>query len=81
MIKAAFFKDEIGDVFKYLDSKTPILEDFAEDMKKLNELTSLLHLKKSVTNGNVLNFADEKLKASFLEIYNQYFQKLTPEYR
>lgn len=81
MIKAAFFKDEIVDVFKYLDSKTPILEDFAEDMKKLNELTSLLHLKKSATNENVLNFADEELKASFLEIYNQYFHKLTPEYR
>jgi len=81
MIKAAFFKDEIVDVFKYLDSKTPILEDFAEDMKKLNKLTSLLHLKKSATNENVLNFADEELKASFLEIYNQYFKKLAPEYR
>jgi signal recognition particle receptor subunit beta len=81
MIKTAIFKDEIVDVFKYLDSKTPILEDFAEDIKKLNELTLLLHLKKSVTTENVLNFADEELKASFLEIYNQYFQKLTPEYR
>jgi len=82
MIKAAFFKDEIGDVFKYLDSKTPILEDFAEDIKKLNEITSLLHLKKSLNSDeNVLNFADEELKVAFLEIYNRYFQKLTPEYR
>ncbi|MHA2180520.1 MAG: GTPase domain-containing protein [Promethearchaeota archaeon] len=82
MIRTAFFKDEIVDVFKYLDSKSPVLEDFADDIKKLNELTSLLHLKKSISSEeNVLNFADEELKASFLEIYNRYFQKLTPEYR
>lgn len=82
MIKTAIFKDEIVDVFKYLDSKTPILEDFAEDLKILEELTSLLHLKKSLASDeNVLNFADEGLKASFLEIYTRYFQKLTPEYR
>ena len=82
MIKTAFFKDEIVDVFKYLDSKTPVLENFAEDIKELNELTSVLHLKKSVTSDeNMLNFADEELKVSFLEIYNRYFKKLTPEYR
>jgi signal recognition particle receptor subunit beta len=82
MIKTAIFKDEIVDVFKYLDSKTPILEDFADDIKQLNELTSLFHLKKSITSDeNILNFADKELKTSFLEIYNQYFQKLTPEYR
>ena len=82
MIKTAIFKDEIVDVFKYLDSKGPILEDFAEEIKKMNELTALLHLKKSViSEGNVLNYADEKLKNAFLEIFNKYFRKLTPEYR
>jgi len=82
MIKTAIFKDEIVDVFKYLDSKTPILEDFAEDLKKLDELTSLLHLKKNIpTDENVLNFADEELKKSFLEIFNHHFRELTPEYR
>ncbi len=82
MIKTAIFKDEIVDVFKYLDSKTPILEDFAEDIKNLNEITSLLHVKKNgLSEENVINFADEELKISFLEVYNQYFQKLTPEYR
>ncbi len=82
MIKTAIFKDEIVDVFKYLDSKGPILEDFAEEIKKMNELTALLHLKRSViSEGNVLNYADEKLKNAFLEIFNKYFRKLTPEYR
>ncbi|MHA2037727.1 MAG: ADP-ribosylation factor-like protein [Promethearchaeota archaeon] len=82
MIKTAFFKDEIVDVFKYLDSKTPILEDFAENIKDLNNLTSLLHLKKNVSSDeNVLNYATDDFKTAFLEIYNQYFRKLTPKYR
>jgi hypothetical protein len=82
MIKTAFFKDGIVDVFKYLDSKGPILEDFAEEIKKLNDLTSLLHKKKSViSEGNVLKYADETLRNTFLEIFNKYFQKLIPKYR
>jgi len=81
MIKTAFFKDGITDVFKYLDSKGPILEDFADEIKELNDLTSLLHMKKSISEGNVLNYADEKFKNAFLEIFNKYFQKLTPKYR
>ncbi|MFX0030089.1 MAG: ADP-ribosylation factor-like protein [Candidatus Hermodarchaeota archaeon] len=82
MIKSAFFKDEIVDVFKYLDSKGPILEDFAGEIKKLSDLTVLLHKKKAViSDGNVLNHADDKLKSSFLAIFNKYFKKLTPRYR
>ncbi|MFW9877800.1 MAG: ADP-ribosylation factor-like protein [Candidatus Thorarchaeota archaeon] len=82
MIKTAFFKDGIVDVFKYLDSKGPILEDFAKEIKKLNDLTSLLHMKKSgMSEGNVLNYSDEKFKNAFLEIFNKYFQKLVPKYR
>jgi len=82
MIKTAIFKDEIVDVFKYLDSKTPILEDFAEDIGRLNELTSLLHMNKTITSEeNALHFADEELKSSFLEVFNRYFRKLTPEFR
>jgi len=81
MIKTAFFKDGITDVFKYLDSKGPILEDFADEIKELNDLTSLLHMKKSISEGNVLNYGDEKFKNAFLEIFNKYFQKLIPKYR
>lgn len=79
--KTAILKDEIVDVFKYLDSeeeliaeinsKTPILEEFAEELKRLNGLTSFLHLRHSN-----FSFADEELKASFLEIFNRYLKKL-----
>lgn len=82
MIKTAFFKDGIVDVFKYLDSKGPILEDFADEIKKLNDLTSLLHIKKTaLSEGDVLKYADDRLKNAFLEIFNKYFQKLIPKYR
>ncbi|MFW9876581.1 MAG: ADP-ribosylation factor-like protein [Candidatus Thorarchaeota archaeon] len=82
MIKTAFFKDGIVDVFKYLDSKGPILEDFGKEIKKLNDLASLLHMKKSrISQGNVLNYGDEKFKNTFLEIFNKYYQKLIPKYR
>jgi len=81
MIKTAFFKDGITDVFKYLGSKGPILEDFAEELKELNDLTSLLHIKKSFSEGYVLNYGDEKFKNTFLELFNKYFQKLIPKYR
>ncbi len=81
MIKTAFFKDGITDVFKYLDSKGPILEEFAEELKELDDLSSLLHMKKRFKDGYILNYGDEKFKDAFLEIFNKYFEKLTPKYR
>ncbi len=82
MIKTAIFKDEIVDVFKYLDSKGPVLEDFASEIKKLNELTSFLHIKKSgLKSDYALELANEQLKTSFLDIFNKYFDRLAPKYR
>lgn len=82
MIKTAIFKDEIVDVFKYLDSKAPVLEEFASEIKRLNELTTLLHLRKSAISGvYALELANEKLKRNFLDTFNKYFKKLAPKYR
>ncbi|MCK4780674.1 MAG: hypothetical protein KAT57_10820, partial [Candidatus Lokiarchaeota archaeon] len=82
MIKTAIFKDEIVDVFRYLDSKGPVLEDFASEIKRLNELTPFLHVKKSGLNSDyALELANEELKHSFLNIFNKYFKKLAPKYR
>jgi len=82
MIKTAIFKDEIVDVFKYLDSKAPVLEDFALEIKKLDEISSLLHLKKSsLSDEYVIDLADDELKRSFLDIFNRYFEKLSPKYK
>ncbi|MFX1388474.1 MAG: ADP-ribosylation factor-like protein [Promethearchaeota archaeon] len=82
MIKTAIFKDEIVDVFRYLDSKAPILQEFAIEMSKLEDLSSILHLKKnSFSSENVLNLADDKLRIRFLELFNRYFKKLSPKFK
>lgn len=82
MIKTAIFKDEIVDVFRYLDSKAPVLEEFASEIKGLNEISSVLHLRKSALSDEyVLELANEELKRSFLEIFSEYFKKLSPKYK
>ncbi len=82
MIKAAIFKDEIVDVFKYLDSKAPVLEEFASEIGKLKyELASILHTKKSsISSVYPLELANEELKRRFLDIFNKYFKELAPKY-
>jgi hypothetical protein len=82
MIKTAIFKDEIVDVFRYLDSKAPVLEEFAAELKNLSELSSILHQKKSgLTKEYTLELANDELKRKFLAIFHKYFQKLAPKYR
>ncbi|MFW9970007.1 MAG: hypothetical protein ACFFDF_07380 [Candidatus Odinarchaeota archaeon] len=81
MIKTAIFKDEIVDVFKYLDSKAPVLEEFAAEIQKLEDILSVLHLKKSVRSVEyAIDLANEELKNQFLELFNKYFKKLSPKY-
>ncbi len=81
MIKTAIFKDEIVDVFKYLDSKAPVLEEFAIEIQKLEEIISILHSKKSSkTDECVLDLANEELRNKFLMIFNKYFTRLSPKY-
>ncbi|MFW9821006.1 MAG: hypothetical protein ACFFE5_15485 [Candidatus Thorarchaeota archaeon] len=81
MIKTAIFKDEIVDVFKYLDSKAPVLKEFAEEIQELKDIISILHAKKSSRSEEyALNIADEKVRNKFLMIFNKYFAKLSPKY-
>ncbi len=81
MIKTAIFKDEIVDVFKYLDSKAPVLQEFAAEIQKLDEILTVLHSKKSSKSDDyVLDLANEELRNNFLMIFNKYFAKLSPKY-
>ncbi len=80
MIRAAYFKDEITDVYNYLLSKTPDLEVFASELKNINGLTELLHSHKDRTNKkSVLGLASKKFKKDFLNIFNRYLEKMTPQ--
>ena len=80
LIRAAYFKDEITDVYNYLLSKTPDLEKFASELKNFDGLTELLHSHKNRTNHkNTLNLASKKFKKKFLNIFNGYLEKMTPQ--
>jgi len=80
MIRAAYFKDEITDVYKYLLSKTPDLETFAFELKNFNGLTELLHSQKDRSNQkSLLGLASKKFKKDFLNIFNTYLEKMTPQ--
>jgi len=80
MIRAAYFKDEITDVYNYLLSKTPDLEVFASELKNFNGLTELLHSHKDRTNQkSILGLASKKFKKDFLNIFNIYLEKMIPQ--
>jgi len=80
MIRAAYFRDEITDVYNYLSSKAPDLESYASELKSLQELTELLHSHKNRTNQKeILNVAPKKFKKEFLTLFNKYLEKMTPQ--
>ena len=79
MIKAAYFKEEITDVYNYLLSKTPDLESYALELKELQEITELLHTHKNRTNEKrILNIASEEFKEKFLNLFQKYLEKMMP---
>lgn len=79
MIKAAFYKDEISDVYNYLLSKTSDLESYALELKELEEITDLLHTHKNNANQKkILNVASEEFKDKFLNLFQKYFEKMAP---
>ena len=70
MFKAAYFKNEIIDVFNYLESKIPILEEYASELKELNEFKSVLHAKnKPEYQPGVLNLGSDEFRNNFLTLY------------
>ena len=79
MIRAAYFKDEITDVYNYLLSKTPDLESYATELKNLQEITELLHNHKNhINKKETLSEAPNKFKKQFFKLFNKYLEKMTP---
>ena len=80
MIRAAYFKDEITDVYNYLSSKALDLESYASELKNLQALTELLHGQKNRTNqNNILNLASKGFKTIFMTLFNKYLEKMSPK--
>ncbi len=79
LVKAAYFKNEITDVFKYLESKGPILEEFSKELKKLREFPSVLHSKIPLKGRTeVLEIGSNEFKAKFIDMFNKYAKQLSP---
>lgn len=79
MITFMIKNTEVEDVFKYLESKTPILEDFSRDLKKLEELPEILH--GQTTIEDIFKIGSKKFCEDFLNLYNNYYEKLRPIFK
>ena len=78
MIRASYFKKEISDVFMYLESKTPLLEDFAKNISELKEFPIILHKKKdSYYENNLLYLGSGEVQKEFLKLYEDTFKKIS----
>ncbi|MFX0072177.1 MAG: ADP-ribosylation factor-like protein [Candidatus Hermodarchaeota archaeon] len=81
MVRASYFRTEIVDVFKYLEDKKSILEEYAETLKSLGELPSILHMKnKSTQQKNLLYLGTKEFRKKFLDLHDKYFKKLSPRF-
>ena len=78
IIRAAYFKDEITDVYNYLQSKTPDLVNYADELRNLSELPKILHASKDRTIKNILDHGSKKFKTQFKTIYDKYMKILAP---
>jgi GTPase SAR1 family protein len=80
MIRAAYYKDEITDIYNYLLSKSRELENFASELKSFKELTKILHFKDNESIiRNPLKRASKKFRKEFLEIFDKYYMRITPK--
>ena len=77
VIKSVYFRNETADLFKYLEIKKTILQDFASKLKELKNFPRILHenLGKSIRH-NILDLVSEEFKESFLNLFNRYLNKL-----
>lgn len=80
MIKAAYFKDEVSDVYRYIESKIPELENFAHDLNNLKALPKLLHIEKNIkARQDLLSLGSQDFQNDFLKLFYSYYQKISPE--
>jgi GTPase SAR1 family protein len=77
MIKASYFRNEIVDIFKYLNSKTPFLEELALKLTDIDELPIILHEEKSGEEmENLLYLGSNNFREQFSLLFNEYIKKL-----
>ena len=77
MIKAAYFKNEITDVFKYLEQKKPVLQEMADDLADFDKLPLMLHQDgNGSSQESPIKLISQEMKEKFLGIFEEYFEKI-----
>jgi GTPase SAR1 family protein len=79
MVRAAYYKDEITDVYNYLQSKVGDLEQFASELKRLRGLSKILHAPNKKIKNNLLEIDSPYFKSKFLKIFDKFYEKFSPE--
>ena len=79
IIREDDIKSEYLDIFKFLRSKQPILQNLANELKKMRWLPKLLTLKKKPSDTTILKMASQRDQYNFLGLYNKYCNLLFPE--
>ncbi|MFW9818702.1 MAG: hypothetical protein ACFFE5_03750 [Candidatus Thorarchaeota archaeon] len=79
VIRASYFKNELTDIYKYLETKKKFLEKFASELKLLPNFNLILHKYKQ--NPTIKQFKEycEEFKIDFLSIYDRFFDLIFPE--
>ncbi len=79
IIRASYFKNELTDIYKYLETKKNFLEKFASELKLLPKFNLILHKYKQ--NPTIKQFKEycEEFKIDFLSIYDRFFDLIFPE--
>ncbi len=78
VIEPEYFRMKNIDEFKYLESKKPILEKYANDLKALSEFSNILH-NKTITSFKTSLYSKE-FWIQFRELYNKYLKILSPRF-
>ncbi len=79
IIKEEDIKVEYLDIFKFLKSKQPILQNLANELKKLRWLPKLLTIKNKPSDTSIIKMTSQRDQYNFLGLYNKYCNLLFPE--
>jgi len=79
IVKEDDIKSEFLDIFKFLRSKQPFLQNLANEIKKLRWLPKLLTIKNKAFDTIILKKASQRDQDDFLGLYNKYYNLLFPE--
>ncbi len=79
LLRSSYFRNEIVDVFKYLESKTPILEEYASKLKGDKDFSKILHPSKDRSvSSKLTDEGSEEFQNNFKKLFYNYFKKLSP---